>query len=86
MPLRKHLIAAALMISTSVPGWAATYYIAPQGSKISATANGSQASPWGSIGSALKVIKGGDILLLMDGLHGGIKLYNAPFDSKVTIR
>ena len=86
MPLRKHLIAAALMISTSVPGWAATYYIAPQGSNISATANGSQASPWGSIGSALKVVKGGDTLLLMDGLHGGIKLYNATFDAPVTIR
>ena len=86
MPLRKHLIAAALMISTSVPGWAATYYIAPQGSKISATANGSQASPWGSIGSALKVIKGGDTLLLMDGLHGGIKVYNITFDAPVTIR
>jgi hypothetical protein len=85
MRLRKHLIAAALMISTSVPGWAATYYIAPQGSKISATANGSQASPWGSIGSALKVIKGGDTVLLMDGLHNGITLYNIVFESPVTI-
>jgi hypothetical protein len=86
MPLRKHLIAAALMISTSVPGWAATYYVAPQGATISPTADGSQTKPWGSVYSALLVSKGGDTLMLMDGLHKGIKVYNVAFDSPVTIR
>ncbi len=86
MPLRKHLIAAALMISTSVPGWAATYYVAPQGTTISPTANGSEAKPWGSVDSAIKVVKGGDTILLMDGLHGGLKIYNIAFESPVTIR
>jgi hypothetical protein len=86
MRLREHLIAAVVMISTSVPGWAATYYIAPKGTTISPTADGSQAKPWGSISSAIKVAKGGDTLLLMDGLHGGIKFYNVAFEAPVTIR
>jgi hypothetical protein len=86
MRLSRYLIATAFMISTSVPGWAATYYIAPQGAKTSATADGSQAKPWASVGSAIKVAKGGDTILLMDGLHDGIKLYNVAFDSPVTIR
>jgi parallel beta-helix repeat protein len=85
MRLRRYLMAAAFMISTSVPGWAATYYIAPKGAKISATADGSQAKPWASVGSAIKVAKGGDTILLMDGLHGGIKLNNAAPDAPVTI-
>lgn len=86
MHLRKYLIAAVVMISTSVPGWAATYYVAPQGTTISPTADGSQAKPWGSVYSALLVSKGGDTLMLMDGLHKGIKVYNVAFDSPVTIR
>jgi parallel beta-helix repeat protein len=86
MRLRKHLITALVMISTSVPGWAATYYVAPQGTTISPTANGSETKPWGSIGSALKVAKGGDTILLMDGLHGGLKIHNIAFESPVTIR
>ena len=86
MRLSRYLIAAVFTISTSVPGWAATYYIAPQGAKISSTADGSQAKPWASVGSAIKVAKGGDTILLMDGLHGGIQIYNITFDSPVTIR
>jgi hypothetical protein len=86
MRLRKHLIAAVVMISTSVPGWAATYYVAPQGTTISPTADGSQSKPWGSVGAALKVAKGGDTLLLMDGVHPGIQLKNAALDSPLTIR
>lgn len=86
MRLSRYLIAAVFMISTSVPGWAATYYIAPQGMKTSPTANGSQAKPWGGLGPALKVAKGGDTLLLMDGVHGPINLYNVPFDTPLTIR
>jgi len=86
MRLSRYLIAAAFTIATSVPGWAATYYVAPQGAKISTTADGSQAKPWASIGSAIKVAKGGDSILLMDGVHGGITLYNVSFESPVTIR
>lgn len=86
MHLSRYLIAAAFMISTSVPGWAATYYIAPQGTTTSPTANGSQAKPWGGLATALKVAKGGDTLLLMDGVHGPINIYNVPFDTPLTIR
>lgn len=85
MRLSRYLIAAVVTIATSVPGWTATYYIAPKGANISATADGSQTKPWGSVGAALKVAKGGDMLLLMDGLHSGIKLYNAAPDTPVTI-
>jgi parallel beta-helix repeat protein len=86
MRLRRYLIAAAFMISASVPGWAATYYVAPKGTTISPTANGSEAKPWGSVGSAVKAAKAGDTLLLMDGVHDGIKLSNVTFDGPVTIR
>lgn len=86
MRLRRYLIAAAFMISTSVPGWAATYYVASKGATTDPAADGSEASPWRSVGAALKVAKGGDTILLMDGLHGGIKIYNIAFESPVTIR
>jgi parallel beta-helix repeat protein len=86
MRLSRYLFAAAFMISTSVPGWAATHYIAPKGATISPTADGSQAKPWGSVSAAAKAAKGGDTLLLMDGQHSGILLKNFPFDQPVTIR
>jgi hypothetical protein len=86
MRLRRYLMAAAFMISTSVPGWAATYYVAPKGTTISPTANGSATKPWGSIGTAMKAAKGGDTVLLMDGPHGGLKFYNVAFETPVTVR
>lgn len=86
MLISKTIFATAVIISTSVPGWAATHYVAPKGTTISAKADGSETKPWGSVSSALKAAKGGDTLLLMDGLHNPIKLYNVPFDAPVTIR
>jgi parallel beta-helix repeat protein len=86
MRLRRYLFAAAFMISTTVPSLAATYYVAPRGTTISATADGSQAKPLGSVYEVFRVIKGGDTVILMDGLHGPIKISKAAFDNPVTIR
>lgn len=70
------------------PVLSATYYVAPSGAKVSANPDGSEKSPFPSIGAALgsKKITGGDTVLLLDGSYGDVEIKaNAVFDVPVTI-
>jgi len=66
-----------------------THYVAPKGAKITCTGTqGASTCPWGSTGTALKSgkIKGGDTLLLLDGLHDRIFIDGPKFSSPITIK
>lgn len=69
------------------PALAADYYVAPQGTVVSGTPDGSQARPFTSIWQAFnsKKITGGDTLWLMDGPHGEVNIYGQAFTSPVVI-
>jgi hypothetical protein len=80
------LLAAGLFAGTVTSGLAATFYVAPLGTKLAcAKSDGTQKCPWLSVDQAIKSAKGGDTILLMDGTHGVLDI-NKNFDSMVTIR
>ena len=66
---------------------AATYYVAPQGTVAAAMPDGSLMRPFASVADALGSgrVKGGDTVLLKDGTHGGMPLYQFAFDAPVII-
>jgi hypothetical protein len=88
MHLRKTLIAASLLIATAIPATAATYYVAPLGTNLTCTPNGSATCPWTSVAAAFasNKIVGGDTILLKDGSHGELSINKRMYDKTVTIQ
>lgn len=85
----KGLLAALSLAMLPAGGsLAATFYVAPLGTTQSCTIDGSQTCPFLSVSSAFSSgrIKAGDVVNLMNGDHGILKLTNAGFDSTVTIQ
>ena len=81
------LFISAFLLSNQV-ALGKTYYVAPPGTQTSSSPDGSEASPFSAINQAFGSgkIKGGDILLLMDGAYGSLTIKaNAIFDTPVTI-
>lgn len=88
MRFRSILIAASLVMACTVPGLAASYYVAPLGAKPGcASPDGSLKCPWPTLGGALANLKvvGGDTILLMDGNHGHVRT-NRAFDTEVIVQ
>ncbi len=84
---------AALVLTTlsslsSGGAHAATFYVAPLGTTQSCKADGSQVCPWLSIGAAFGsgLVRGGDVINLLDGDYGAMKLTYLSFDTPVTIQ
>ena len=65
----KTLIALFILI---LPVYSATYYVAPNGSDSN---NGSQGSPWATIGKALSSSAAGDTVNIASRLEGTNKTY-----------
>ena len=65
-----------------------THYVAPIGANTSGAPDGTAANPWSSVGEAISSGKvfGGDTLLLKDGNHGSLHIYNRQFEPALTIR
>ena len=87
--LRVVALLLSLLSVLSGPALSETYYVAPLGTVISGTPNGTEKLPFVSIGAALKSgkVKGGDTLLLKDGAYGSVTIKtNAAFDVPLTIK
>lgn len=77
-----------LLVLLASPSLAETYYVAPLGTVISGTPDGTDTKPFLTIDTALASgkVKGGDTLLLKDGAYGTVTIKaNAAFDTPVTI-
>lgn len=86
--LRLFALILGLFLWSGVPGMSATYYVAPPGTRISGTPDGTAAHPFLSIDAAFgsKKVKGGDTLLLKSGDYGSVTIKaNAAFTTPVTI-
>ena len=93
MPHRRlHMLAAATALSAALlasPALAqAVWHVAPEGSTIAASPDGSLAAPFATVHAALRNpgFKAGDTVLLLDGNHGTLQLRNFRYDVPVTIR
>jgi hypothetical protein len=84
------LALTVLLPAGAAPGLAQTvHHIAPKDAKITCSGTqGQETCPWSSVANALQSgsIKGGDTLLLMDGLHDRIAINNRSFTPPVIIR
>ncbi len=84
------ILASMILVVAIVRGHqvdAETYYVAPVGAVVAAIPDGSLAKPFASIGDALYggKVRGGDTVLLKDGTHGSVAVYQVAFDAPVTI-
>jgi hypothetical protein len=69
--LRARSIACALLLVSSAPAFARTYYVSPDGLD---SHSGSQSSPWLTLFKAAKTLKPGDTVLIADGTYqGGVR-------------
>jgi hypothetical protein len=78
-----------LLVLSSGPAVTETYYVAPPGTAATVAADGSEARPFVGLLAAFGSgkIKGGDTLLLKDGVYGAIDLKtNVTFDKPVVIQ
>ena len=81
-------MAALICMGLSSPVYSTTFYVVTPDKAVTGTPDGSQAKPFPAVWDALKsgIVKGGDTILLSDGSHGGLKLYNVPMNSTVIIK
>ena len=81
-------MAALICAGLASPAYSNTYYVVTPDKAVAGTPDGSQAKPFSTVGMALKsgIVKGGDTLLLSDGSHGYLKLYNVPMNGPVVIK
>lgn len=86
--LKRSILAllAGLALFT-LPAAAATYYVAPIGAVIPALPDGTRDKPFASTDTALQSgkLKGGDIVLLMDGVHPALRI-STTFASPITFK
>jgi len=81
-------MAALICAGLTSPAYSNTYYVVTPDKAVAGTPDGSQAKPFPAVGAALTsgIVKGGDTLLLSDGSHGYLKLYNVPMNGPVIIK
>lgn len=86
--LRVVALFLGLFALSSIPALSETYYVAPLGTVVAGTPDGTTGKPFLSVDLAFKSgkVKGGDTLLLKDGAYGPLTIKaNAAFDVPVTI-
>ena len=88
MRLRAAAAVIAILVASSEAAFATDYYVAPLGTVLTCTSDGSKNCPWVSIDAAFasKKLLGGDTLQLMDGNFGAVTKVTAAFDSMITIQ
>jgi parallel beta-helix repeat protein len=65
------IFATCLMLASSVPAQAATYFVAPTGSDAN---NGSQVAPWKTLQKAANTVKAGDTVNVQPGNYRGFNI------------
>lgn len=86
--LRAFALLLGSFLWSGIPAMGGTYYVAPLGTKVSGTPDGSMARPFLSVNAAFSSgkVSGGDVLLLGDGNYGELSTKMiASFDEPVIV-
>ncbi|MCL2744462.1 MAG: hypothetical protein FWE67_11490 [Planctomycetaceae bacterium] len=74
----------SILILFSCCGYAAEYYVSPNGSR---GGDGTKAKPWATLGQAIAAVPDdGSTIIVQDGLYAGSNLWNRAFDKTLTVK